>query len=156
MDSFDRDESESPIEFVVRYGDNKNTSLWNTRKTNNTWIILDDLKTDTTYSAYVIAKKDNLTSESPFIFPISLDEDMTGLPEPVITIESAFKKEVFTPGDPMTITCSIPPNLYMIEIIMELTMGERDEFLFSRNNYPSKVHHFESSNVYYLVICQLI
>ncbi|EGT34141.1 hypothetical protein CAEBREN_04182 [Caenorhabditis brenneri] len=121
--------NKSPAEYVIRYGDNKNTSLWTTRKTNEKWIILDDLKKDTHYSAYVLSKKDNLTSLVPFIFPISLEEDMTGLPEPVIRIESAFKKEVFTPGDPMTITCSIPPNSNMLKIDMELTVGERDEFL---------------------------
>ncbi|EGT47416.1 hypothetical protein CAEBREN_02598 [Caenorhabditis brenneri] len=115
----------SPTEFIIRYGDSKNTSLWNTRKTDDTWIILDDLKKDTQYCAYVVAKKDNLTSSCPSVFPISLDEDMTGLPKPVITIVSAFKKEVFTTGDPMTIKCSIPPNSNLHKIDMELTIGER-------------------------------
>ncbi|EGT34164.1 hypothetical protein CAEBREN_00621 [Caenorhabditis brenneri] len=130
--------SESPVEFIIRYGDNKNTSLWNTRKTNNTWIILDDLKKDAQYSAYVITKNNNLTSRSPIIFPISLDKDMTGLPEPVITIESAFEKEVFTPGDPMTITCSIPPNANVLHIDIDLTVGKGDEILSGRNHHSSR------------------
>ncbi|EGT47414.1 hypothetical protein CAEBREN_17477 [Caenorhabditis brenneri] len=102
-----------------------------TKKTNETWIILDDLKEDTQYYAFVVAKRDNLTSEIHYTFHFSLNESWTGLSEPDITIESVFKKEVFTPGDPMTIKCSFLPNsnLFHFHYDMELTVGERVESL---------------------------
>ncbi|EGT50947.1 hypothetical protein CAEBREN_28647 [Caenorhabditis brenneri] len=93
----------SPIEYIIRYGDNKNTSLWKELKTNETWIVLDDLKNGTVYSAYVVAQEENRTSNRSYTIPIMPGEDMTGLPEPVLTIEPADKNGVFAPGDSITL-----------------------------------------------------
>uniref|UniRef100_A0A8R1HNW3 Receptor protein-tyrosine kinase n=1 Tax=Caenorhabditis japonica TaxID=281687 RepID=A0A8R1HNW3_CAEJA len=111
-----------PIEYTLYYLDTEQSSTWTTVKSNNTWVVMRDLRKDALFYVYVTAKEENRTSRSSSIITILASKDSLGLPEPQISIEPDHKDGVFSPGDKMAINCSLP-NTKQMHLNIDLTVG---------------------------------
>ncbi|PIC34654.1 hypothetical protein B9Z55_014246 [Caenorhabditis nigoni] len=112
-----------PIEYTLYYLETEHSSTWTTLKTNNTWVVMRDLRKDALFYVYVTAKEDDKTSRSSSIITILAQKDSLGLPEPVITIEPDHKDGVFMPGEKITVNCSLPNVKKHLNI--DLTVGHQ-------------------------------
>ncbi|CAB3406450.1 unnamed protein product [Caenorhabditis bovis] len=110
------------VEYTVYFLDTEQSTTWTTLRTNETWVVMRDLRKDALYYVYVTAKEDNKTSRSSSIITILAQQDKFGLPEPTITIQPDHKDGIYSPGDKLTINCSLP-NIKEKHLNIDLTVG---------------------------------
>lgn len=110
-----------PIEYTLYYLETDHSSTWTTLKTNNTWVVMRDLRKDALFYVYVTAREDDKNSRSSSIITILAQKDSLGLPEPIIAIEPDHKDGVFLPGEKISINCSLPNVKKHLNI--DLTVG---------------------------------
>ncbi|KAK6746573.1 hypothetical protein RB195_000073 [Necator americanus] len=111
------------VQYTLYYVEAEKTGQWTTLQTNNTWVVMNDLKRDALYSLYVIATENGKTSRSSSVATVLAQPDSLGLPEPVVKITPDHLDGVYLQNDKITINCSVPVDVSKGHLNIDLTAG---------------------------------
>ncbi|KAK6056775.1 DB module [Cooperia oncophora] len=139
------------VAYTLYYVEAEKTGQWTTLQTNNTWVVMNDLKRDALYSLYVMATENGKTSRSSSVVTVLAQPDLLGLPEPVVKITPDHLDGVYLQNDKITINCSVPVDVVKGHLNIDLNAGTHSVScfyhpVFNPNVYLSYEGHLQASN----------
>nr|CDJ98493.1 Immunoglobulin V-set and Protein of unknown function DB and Fibronectin and Immunoglobulin domain containing protein [Haemonchus contortus] len=111
------------VAYTLYYVEAEKTGQWTTLQTNDTWVVMNDLKRDALYSLYVMASENGKTSRSSSVVTVLAQPDLLGLPEPVVKITPDHLDGIYLQNDKITINCSVPVDVVKGHLNIDLNAG---------------------------------
>ncbi|KIH63419.1 DB module [Ancylostoma duodenale] len=112
------------VQYTLYYVEaEKNGQQWTTLQTNNTWVVMNDLKRDALYTLHVTATENEKTSRSSSVVTLLAQPDSLGLPEPIVKITPDHPDGIYNQNDKISINCSVPVDVTKGHLNIDLTAG---------------------------------
>ncbi|EYC06015.1 hypothetical protein Y032_0078g1149 [Ancylostoma ceylanicum] len=112
------------VQYTLYYVEaEKNGQQWTTLQTNNTWVVMNDLKRDALYTLHVIATENDKTSRSSSVVTVLAQPDSLGLPEPIVKITPDHPDGIYNQNDKISINCSVPVDVAKGHLNIDLSAG---------------------------------
>ncbi|VDO26227.1 unnamed protein product [Haemonchus placei] len=111
------------VAYTLYYVEAEKTGQWTTLQTNDTWVVMNDLKRDALYSLYVMASENGKTSRSSSVVTVLAQPDLLGLPEPIVKITPDHLDGIYLQNDKITINCSVPVDVVKGHLNIDLNAG---------------------------------
>ncbi|VDP37220.1 unnamed protein product [Heligmosomoides polygyrus] len=111
------------VTYTLYYVEAEKTGQWTTLQTNNSWVVMNELKLDVLYSLYVMASVNGKASRSSSVVTVLAQPDLLGLPEPMVKITPDHVDGVYLQNDKITINCSVPVDVIKGHLNIDLNAG---------------------------------